>query len=126
MRNIKNLFFIIILINSLIGNASGDENLKNKIYKNLRCLVCQGQNIGDSNSDFANTIKSVVNDKIGEGMNEKEIYSFLSDKYGDWILYNPPLKSRNYLLWILPYVFFVIGAIPIFFFIKKTIKHRKY
>ena len=102
------------------------DNKKDQILKNLRCLVCQGQTISDSNSDFANTIKSVVNDKVNEGMNEKQIYNFLSQKYGDWILYNPPLKGNSYLLWILPYVFFIIGAIVLFFVLKKTLKHKRY
>ena len=74
------IIIILILINS---QATGEENIKNKIYNNLRCLVCQGQTIGDSNSEFAQTIKSVVNDKLNQGMKENEIYSFLSDKYGD-------------------------------------------
>ena len=92
----------------------------------MRCLVCQGQSIADSNSDFAQTIKSVVNDKLKEGMNEEEIYNFLAEKYGDWILYNPPLKNESYLLWALPYVFFILGAVFLFFLLKKTLKHKRY
>lgn len=126
MKNLKKLFFFIIFFGIIYSNLFGDENLQNKIYKNLRCIVCQGQSIADSNSDFANTIKSVVNDKVNEGMNEKQIYNFLSQKYGDWILYNPPLKGNSYLLWILPYVFFIIGAIVLFFVLKKTLKHKRY
>ena len=87
--------------------------------------MCQGQSIADSNSDFANTIKTVVNDKVEQGMNENEVYNFLSEKYGDWILYNPPLQSKSLLLWILPYIFFIIGALIIIFVLKKTIKLGK-
>ena len=94
MKIIKYVFPILILIIFLSFNLSANQNLQNNIYKNLRCLVCQGQSIADSNSDFANTIKSVVNDKIDEGMTEKEVYNFLSEKYGDWILFDPPLKER--------------------------------
>lgn len=126
MKNFKKLFISLIFFGILFSNLFANENLQNKIYKNLRCLVCQGQSIADSNSDFANTIKSVVNDKVKEGMNEKQIYNFLSQKYGDWILYNPPLKGNSYLLWILPYVFFIIGAIVLFFVLKKTLKHKRY
>ena len=126
MKNFKQLFISLIFFGILFSNLFANENLQNKIYKNLRCIVCQGQSIADSNSDFANTIKSVVNDKVNEGMNEKQIYNFLSQKYGDWILYNPPLKGNSYLLWILPYVFFIIGAIVLFFLLKKTLKHRRY
>ena len=126
MKNFKKLFICLIFFGILFSNLFANDNLQNKIYKNLRCIVCQGQSIADSNSDFANTIKSVVNDKVKEGMNEKQIYNFLSQKYGDWILYNPPLKGNSYLLWILPYVFFIIGAIVLFFVLKKTLKHRRY
>ena len=72
----------------------------NHIFKNLRCLICQGQSIADSNSEFAQTIKSVVNDKIDEGKSEEEIYNFLREKYGNWILYKPPLNLTNSILWI--------------------------
>ena len=126
MKNFKKLFISLIFFGILFSNLFANDNLQNKIYKNLRCIVCQGQSIADSNSDFANTIKSVVNDKVNEGMNEKQIYNFLSQKYGDWILYTPPLKGNSYLLWILPYVFFIIGAIVLFFVLKKTLKHKRY
>ena len=126
MKNFKKLFISLIFFGILFSNLFANDNLQNKIYKNLRCIVSQGQSIADSNSDFANTIKSVVNDKVNEGMNEKQIYNFLSQKYGDWILYNPPLKGNSYLLWILPYVFFIIGAIVLFFLLKKTLKHKRY
>ena len=69
-----------------------------EIYKNLRCLVCQGQSIADSNSEFAQTIKLVVKDKIKEGKSKEAIYDFLTSKYGDWILYKPQLNKTNFLL----------------------------
>ncbi len=126
MKNIKVFILIFAIYDSSCVNLLAEENLNNKIYKNLRCLVCQGQSIADSNSDFAQTIKSVVNDKVKEGMNEKQVYNFLAEKYGDWILYKPPLKSKSYLLWMLPYVFFILGAIVLFFVLKKTLKHKRY
>ena len=126
MKNIKIFILILTIFNFSYSNLFTEENLSNKIYKNLRCLVCQGQSIADSNSDFAQTIKSVVSDKLEEGMNEEDIYNFLAEKYGDWILYKPPLKVQSYLLWMLPYVFFILGAIAVFFLLKKTLKHRRY
>ena len=116
MKNIINIIIIFFLITS---NSHSNENLNNKILKNLRCLVCQGQTVQDSNSEFALIIKSVVKDKIKEGNNEKEIYKFLSEKYGDWILLNPPLKKNSYLLWFLPYLLFILGVIFLFFLLKK-------
>ena len=126
MKIVKYTFSILILINLFSLNVFPNENLQNKIYKNLRCLICQGQSIADSNSDFANTIKSVVNDKVKEGMTEKEVYNFLSEKYGDWILFDPPFKRKSLLLWSLPYVFFIIGAFVLLFVLKKTLKHKRY
>ena len=91
----------------------------NTIHKNLRCLVCQGQSISDSNSDFAQTIKLVVKDLIDEGKTEDEIYSFMSDKYGEWIVFKPQLNTQNSLLWILPYIALLFGGFFIFNLIKK-------
>ena len=115
---IKIIFFIIISIfnNLLAAEKSLDTN---QIYKNLRCLVCQGQSISDSNSDFAQTIKLVVKDLIKEGKSENEIYSFMADKYGDWIVYKPQFSKQNFILWLFPYVVLVGGALIIFHFIRR-------
>tara|TARA_B110001450_G_scaffold229092_1_gene229441 strand:+ start:181 stop:555 length:375 start_codon:yes stop_codon:yes gene_type:complete len=95
-----------------------------EIYKNLRCLVCQGQSVADSNSDFASTIKLVVEDQVKEGKTKEEIYDFLISKYGEWIVYQPSLNKNNFLLWFLPYLILVFGGLIIFFIIKKS-KHNK-
>ena len=92
----------------------------NTIHKNLRCLVCQGQSISDSNSDFAQTIKLVVKDLIDEGKTEDEIYLFMSEKYGDWIVYKPSLNKTNFLLWFIPYLSFFLGGVLIFYVIRKS------
>ena len=107
----KNIINIIIIFFFITLSSYSNENLNNQILKNLRCLVCQGQTISDSNSDFAGVIKIVVKDKIKEGLSEKQIYEFLSEKYGDWILFNPPLKADNYILWFLPYILFIFGGV---------------
>ena len=88
-------------------------------------MVCQGQTISESNSDFAQIIKDVVNDRVQEGMTEKEIYNFLSNKYGDWILFDPPLKKNSYILWFLPYLLFVLGGVLIYLAIKKRLAGNK-
>ena len=95
-----------------------------EIYKNLRCLICQGQSIADSNSDFASTIKLVVQDQVKEGKTKEEIYNFLISKYGEWITYKPILSKNNFLLWFLPYLVFLLGGLIIFFIIRKN-KHNK-
>ena len=113
------IIFTIILVNFYSFVSSNEAINENKIYKNLRCLVCQGQSISDSNSDFAMTLKMVVKDLIDQGKTEEQIYNFLSEKYGDWILLNPPFKKNSYLLWFLPYLIFILGVIFLFFLIKK-------
>ena len=120
----KKVIFIFLLI-FLSTKINAKENLKNNILKNLRCLVCQGQTISDSNSDFALTIKEVVNDKVKEGLSKKEIYNFLSDKYGDWILFNTPLKANSYFLWFMPYVLFILGGIFLYLVIRKSTEKTK-
>ena len=120
----RKIFFILILI-FISTNLAFGENINNKILKNLRCLVCQGQAISDSNSDFAQIIKSVVEDKVQEGLTEREIYKFLSDKYGDWILFNPPLKKSSFVLWFLPYVLFTMGILFLFYLFKRSSINKK-
>jgi cytochrome c-type biogenesis protein CcmH len=105
-------------------HSSEDENKLLKVYKNLRCLVCQGQSIADSNSDFAATIKLVVQDQFNEGKTEDEIYKFLTSKYGEWIIYQPIFNKNNFLLWALPYALFICGGFIIFLVVRKT-KHSK-
>ena len=112
------IFFVLFFSNSS-SNEIIDEN---KIHKNLRCLVCQGQSISDSNSDFAVTLKLVVKDLIKQGKTEKEIYDFLSEKYGDWILYKPKLNLGNFLLWFLPYLILLLGGLIILYIIGKKVK----
>ena len=121
----KNLIKVLFFTTFLITNIYADEILKDKILKNLRCLICQGQTVYDSNADFAQIIKNVVDDKIQDGKTEKEIYEFLSDKYGDWILLKPPLQKSSYTLWFLPYILFVMGGIFLFFLFKKPSINKK-
>ena len=119
----KKILIFFIILNFNIANSETVSVDSNKIFKNLRCLVCQGQSVGDSNSEFAQTIKLVVNEQINEGKSEKEIYEFLIEKYGEWIVYKPPLNKVNFLLWLFPYVVFVAGGAIIFLFLKKSNNH---
>ena len=114
-----NLFLFIFIFFSKLTFAADKVIDPNVIHKNLRCLVCQGQSISDSNSDFAQTIKLVVKDLTDEGKTEEEIYTFMSDKYGDWIVFKPEFNIQNSLLWILPYIVLIFGGFFIFSFLKK-------
>lgn len=115
------IFFTIISLN--FSNIVTAEIKQNEILKNIRCLICQGQSVADSNSEFAQTIKLVVKDLVRDGKTEDEIYSFLSDKYGEWIVYKPRFNQQNIILWMLPYLIFVAGGLIIFFVTKKKTKN---
>ena len=84
-----------------------------QITKNLRCLICQGQSVYDSQSDFAISMKLVVKNKIDEGKEEEEIYDYLKNKYGEWIVYEPELNQNTFLLWSIPLILFVFGGLLI-------------
>jgi cytochrome c-type biogenesis protein CcmH len=106
-------FFIILFLVTSFSELKSDEVndvLKNKILKNIRCLICQGQSVYDSESEFASSIKLIVDRKINEGMREESIYEFLREKYGDWIVYDPQLNKNTYILWLLPLLLFLVGG----------------
>ena len=109
--------FIIIFLSIGFSYLKSDEKnneSKSKILKNIRCLICQGQSVYDSESDFASSIKLIVDKKINEGSNEDQIYEFLRKKYGDWIIFDPKLNKNTYILWLLPLLLFLFGGAIIF------------
>ena len=113
------IFFIILNFNTAFAETFTIDS--NKIFKNLRCLICQGQSVYDSDSEFAISLKLVVKEKLSEGMSEKEIYSYFRNKYGDWILYDPEFDKKTYFLWLMPILTFIFGG---FIIIKLFIKRR--
>ena len=116
------ILYLILFFNISICVSANEILNENQIHKNLRCLVCQGQSIADSNSEFAQTLKMVVKDLVKQGKTEDEIYNFLSDKYGDWILYKPKFNYENFFLWSFPYLVLVFGGLIVIFLIKKRQK----
>ena len=111
MKIVK-IFIIIFLVTNFSELKSDEVNdiLKNKILKNIRCLICQGQSVYDSESEFASTIKLIVDKKINEGMTEDLIYKFLIEKYGDWVIFDPQLNKNTYILWLFPLLLFLVGG----------------
>ena len=103
------ILFLFIGFPQLKSNEKNDE-LKNKILKNIRCLICQGQSVYDSESEFASSIKLIVDRKINEGLKEELIFEFLREKYGDWVIYDPILNKKTYILWLLPLLLFLLGG----------------
>ena len=115
MKIIKYFLLLLIILNVSSTKAFSNENriLVDKISKNLRCLICQGQSVYDSQSDFALSMKILIQNKIDEGKNDEQIYDFLKSKYGEWIVYDPEINKNTVLLWVLPLILFVFGGILI-------------
>ena len=117
----KIISFLLVFFCFISNNLSASDKYsdqENKIFKNLRCLICQGQSVYDSDSEFALSLKLVVKTKIEEGLSEKQIYDFLREKYGEWILYDPSFDKNTYFLWLMPLLIFLLGGAII---IKKLI-----
>ena len=126
-------FFIICLMQSFSLNGhvvEPDEILKNQeqelrarnISKKIRCMVCQNQSIDESSAPLAKDLRILVRNKIKEGNSNEEIYKYLTDRYGDFILLKPPFKLITLLLWLLPFVLFICGVFVIFWHNKKSKK----
>ena len=119
--NFLKVALIIFLLFTLNLVKADEQDKRNQITKNLRCLICQGQSVYDSDSEFANSLKILVDKKLNEGLSEDQIYQYFKDKYGEWILYEPELNKNTYILWLLPVFIFLIGGAIIAksFIIKK-------
>ena len=123
MKILKFFLTIFLLINfSQLKSDEINNELKNKILKNIRCLICQGQSVYDSESEFASSIKLIVDRKINEGLKEKQIYQFLREKYGDWVIFDPQFNKNSYILWLLPLLLFLFGGAIMY---KKIQKKNK-
>ena len=106
------LFFILTFQKLSIANNISSE--VDKISKNLRCLICQGQSVYDSQSDFALSMKKLIKNKLENGESEKQIYEYLKIKYGEWIVYDPEFNKKNLMLWIFPLILFISGGLLIY------------
>ena len=90
------------------------------ISKNIRCMVCQNQSIDDSSAQLAKDLRNIIRIKVTEGQTNDEIYKFLTDRYGDFILLKPQLNKNTYLLWFLPLIFFAIGVFVLYWNNRKS------
>ena len=113
----KILFFLFIAYSSYAS-----ENIDHKVKKltiELRCMTCQNQSVYDSDSEFSKDIKILVKEKLKGGLSEKEIKDFLSERYGEYILFKPYFNSKNLLLWLFPFVLVIVSMLVL---IKKSKK----
>ena len=92
------------------------------ISKNIRCMVCQNQSIDESDAPLAKDLRILIRNQIKSGKNDDEIYKFLTDRYGDFILLKPAFKLNTLALWLLPFIFVLVGIFIVFFHNKKSKK----
>lgn len=111
-------FSFCLFSNSVFSSENLDIKIK-ELTLELRCMTCQNQSVYDSESEFANDIKIIVKEKFNEGLDEKEIKIFLTERYGEYILFKPYFNLKNLLLWIFP---FVILLVSLGFFLKRLKK----
>ena len=124
------IFVMIQFISKNSYSVEPEEFLQNPkqemrardISKNIRCLVCQNQSIDDSSAPLAKDLRILIRTKVQKNETDEEIYKFLTDRYGDFILLKPPFKISTFLLWFLPFVFFIIGIFILFLHNKKSKK----
>ena len=122
MKSFKLIFFLFFLIIFNLNNVYAENTKVDEISKNLRCLICQGQSVYDSQSEFALSVKTLISNKLESGSSEKDIYNFLKSKYGDWIVYEPEFNNYTLVLWILPLFLFIFGG---FLIARKVIINRE-
>tara|TARA_B100000674_G_C37851304_1_gene920108 strand:- start:493 stop:885 length:393 start_codon:yes stop_codon:yes gene_type:complete len=127
-KKLLKLFYFLFFLNLLFSyNVNAQNPQVDEIAKNLRCLICQGQSVYDSNSEFALSLKTLISQKLASGNSEEDIYNFLKSKYGEWIVYEPEINKYTLLLWLLPLFLFIFGGLLIKrkLFINR-IKNEKY
>ena len=115
----KIILFTLLILASKISLSENNEKTYNEIIENLRCLVCQNQSLSESDSKLAKDLRTKVKQMLSEGKNDKYIYKFMSDRYTDYVLYNPPVKGSTFLLWYGPFIILAIALFYIFFLSRK-------
>ena len=124
MKSSQYIFHILIVYSLLLSSVYAlnvdQEERANNLFKETRCLVCEGQNIYESNSDSAEDMKKLISEMIIDGNSDNEIKSFLVSRYGDWIIMTPPINQSTYFLWFSPIIILLIGIIFIFRKFKKN------
>ncbi|MCW8451103.1 cytochrome c-type biogenesis protein CcmH [Legionella quinlivanii] len=115
MKAVLAAILAIFMANTVYANSmypletERQEAQFNHLLKELRCLVCQNQDLADSHADLAKDLRQQVYVMVKDGKSDSEIINFLTDRYGDFILFNPPVKSITLVLWFGPAIFLMIG-----------------
>lgn len=120
-------WWLFLLLLSPVANAvdayqfakPAQQEAYNELVSELRCLVCQNQTIGDSNAELAADLRRQVYEMLQQGKDKEDILQFMTDRYGDFVLYNPPFKAKTGLLWLGPMAFLLVGILTIVLFIRR-------
>lgn len=127
----KKLLFILVLLplnlyaidkNPVEFTTPAQEALYQELINKLRCVVCQNQSLADSNAELAQDLREQVRQMILNGQGEIQVTDFLVSRYGDFVLYDPPLSSKTYLLWLGPFLLYIVALMAIFYFIRRHAK----
>ncbi|MBL8497080.1 cytochrome c-type biogenesis protein CcmH [Nitrosomonas sp. JL21] len=121
------MLFLLVIIPSLALSKEAipvaeDPEVEKRMLAltmDLRCLVCQNESIADSRADFSNDIRREIREQIKANKSDPEIVQFLVDRYGDFVLYNPPIKPTTVLLWFGPVALFLIGFGALIVYLKR-------
>jgi cytochrome c-type biogenesis protein CcmH len=120
------LWAIVLVFSSMMIAKEAQPNEDPKIEQRmralteqLRCLVCQNETLADSRADLAEDLRRQIREQIRAGKSDKEIIVFLTDRYGDFVLYNPQVKPKTYLLWFGPFVLLIAGTAVLYRYLKR-------
>jgi cytochrome c-type biogenesis protein CcmH len=120
------IIFLLLLSSTVFASTEFrkfDNPEQQAVFENLtselRCLVCQNQTIADSNAELAADLRRQVYEMLEQGKSKQDIIQFMTDRYGDFVLYNPPFKAKTGLLWLGPVVFLLIGLIAVFLIVWR-------
>ena len=129
-NSLRKLFWLAIFFSPLafselsemyVFDSSEKKIQFEEITHEIRCLVCQNQTIADSNADLAVDLKNQVRQQLSEGRSKQEILNYMTERYGDFVLYNPPLNAATLMLWVGPFLLMLLGLIVL----VRQIKQRK-
>jgi cytochrome c-type biogenesis protein CcmH len=125
----KRIGFLLLFLLCFVGVMPAKDAQPNEdpqieqrmkhLTEQLRCLVCQNETLADSRADLAEDLRKQVREQIKAGKSDQEIIAFLTDRYGDFVLYNPPVKTTTYLLWFGPFLFLVGGTVILYRYLSR-------
>lgn len=125
----KRVTYLILLLFCIAPNLSAQiaqpvedpqyEHRMKALTQQLRCLVCQNETLADSQAELAQDLRREIRDQMKAGKSDQEILAFLTQRYGDFVLYNPPIKATTYLLWFGPFVLLLAGTAVLYRYVKR-------